>query len=159
MIAPEVDDTKTKQSATPLQYRKEIFHLQLRRKIKRKLYSGLRNDPAIRIKLAVDQDVQGLGAAITKTRRRWKTIYKPTTNRLLDSVLGEKWDERIFNECGDFAFVIKGTVCYWLEKAKPFKEYKLIAGQYVRCEIERYCIVFTFVRGDGNKYSYKNFNC
>lgn len=144
----------------PRKYREEIFHGRLRHDIKKALYSGLRNDPAINIKLSVDLDVfkQGLGNVVDGVRKRNKTVYKLASNRLIDNLLGEKWDERIFNQCGDYAFVIQGTVSYWLVKAKPLVEFKLVDDEYVKCEVEEmYFVVFTFVRGDGNRQSYKSF--
>ena len=80
-------------------------------------------------------------------------------NRILDSILGAKWDERIFNSNGDFAYVEDDTVRYWLTKKASIEEYKFIGGQLVKSEIEdNYNLVFSFVRGDGNKRQYMQRN-
>ena len=73
----------------------------------------------------------------------------------MDDFIGAKWNERIINENGDFAYVIPGTVRFWLAKRNPIVEFKLIGGKYVRSEIEDgHQLVFNFVRGDGNRWSY-----
>lgn len=65
---------------------------------------------------------------------------------------GLKWNEKIFNENGDFAYVVNGTVQYWFNKRNPIMEVKYIGGEFVQSEIEGlYALVLTFVRGDGNK--------
>ena len=136
--------------------RKNIFHGQLYRVIKRKLWSGRRDDPEVRIEMN-DPDVfsSGLGQVTLSTSQRGKDVYSVTDNRLLDGVLGLKWDERIMNSSGDFAYVEKNTVRFWMTKKTPIQEYKYIGSNYVKCEIEDvYMLVFTFVRGDGNRRQY-----
>ena len=44
-------------SSTSLEDRTELDHGDLYRKIKRKLYSGRKDDPATRIEIRIDQDV------------------------------------------------------------------------------------------------------
>ena len=44
-------------SSTSLEDHKELDHGDLYRKIKRKLYSGRKHDPATRIEIRIDQDV------------------------------------------------------------------------------------------------------
>ena len=140
-----------------LEDRKNIFHGELRRAIKRKLWSGRRDDPEVRIELIVLPDVfcTGLGQAAQSTVQQGKDVYSLNENRNLDTVLGVKWDERIFNCGGDFACVEAGTVRYWMTKKTPIKEYQYIGGKFVKCEIEdSYLLVFSFVRGDGNRRQY-----
>ena len=144
-----------------LQDRREMFHGQLYRAIKRRLCPGRREDPETRIELAVERDVFSTGLAkITKsTLERGKEIYVVKNNRILDSILGAKWDEGIFNSNGDFAYVEDDTVRYWLTKKASIDEYKFIGGQLVKSEIEdNYNLVFSFVRGDGNKRQYMQRN-
>ena len=70
-------------------------------------------------------------------------------------MLGAKWDERILKEYGDFAFVIRGTVRFWVWERQGIKEFKLIGGKYEESVIEEgNSLVFTFVRGDGNRHDY-----
>jgi len=44
-------------SAPSFDDRAELFHAELYREIKRKLYSGRKDDPATRIEIRIDQDV------------------------------------------------------------------------------------------------------
>ena len=93
----------------------------------------------------VDPDVfsTGLGQVTLSTSQRGKDVYSVTDNRLLDGVLGLKWDERIMNSNGDFAYVEKNTVRFWMTKKTPIQEYKYIGGKYVKYEIEdAYMLVF-----------------
>ena len=141
--------------------RLEIFHDRLYREIKRKLYSGRKEDPEVRIELSLEEDVfqEGIAVAGSKHMERNREVYRLRSNRDLDSCLGVKWDERIMNENGDFAFVITGTVRYWIKRKAPIVEYRLIGGKFVRNEIEDgFQLILTFVRGDGNQEEYKNRN-
>ena len=81
------------------------------REIKRKLYSGRKENPEVRIELFLEEDVfqEGMAVAGSKHMERNREVYRLRSNRDLDSCLGVKWDERIMNENGDFAFVITGT--------------------------------------------------
>ena len=61
------------------------------------------------------------------------------------------------NENIDFAYVVPGTLRFWLTKRNPMVEFKLIGDKCVRSEIkDRHQVVFTFVRGDGNRCGFKN---
>jgi hypothetical protein len=76
---------------------------------------------------------------------RGRLIYTISSNRVLDDILGQKWDERIVNIRGDYCFVIEGIV-----------EYKVIGGKCVKTEIEDCSqLVFTFVKNNGNSVQYK----
>ena len=109
--------------------------------IKRRLCSGKKDDPSTRIDVRMDQDDQdafneGLALVGKPKQERGKSIYRIYSNKDLISVLGNKWDERILNVNGDFAFVIEGTVSFWLTKKYPIEEFKVIGGKYIRSEIE-----------------------
>ena len=90
------------------------FHGQAYREIKRKLWSGRRDDPEVRIEVYVDFDAfnRGLGQVVKGIQNRGKEVYAITDSHDLDELLGLKWNERIFNENGDFAYVMNGTVRY-----------------------------------------------
>ena len=61
------------------------------------------------------------------------------------------------NENGDFTYVVPGTLRFRLTKRNPMVEFKLIGDKYVRSEIkDGHQVVFTFVRGDGNRCCFKN---
>jgi len=94
-------------SAPSFDDRAELFQVELYREIKRKLYSGRKDDPATRIEIRIDQDVfdGGLASARKSRKERGKTVHRINSNQALDRFLGVQWDEN-----GDFAFVIEGTV-------------------------------------------------
>lgn len=139
--------------------RLQAFYERVYREIKRKLYSGRREDPEIRIEIPVDKDVfnESLGRITSKSYQKNKLIYKVLSNETPNCYVGTKWNERIMNENGDFAYVVPGTLRFWLTKRNPIVEFKLIGDKYVRSEIEDgHQVVFTFVRGDGDRHGYKN---
>lgn len=99
--------------------------------------------------------MEGLGSVLPGIIQRGKLVYRVKSNRMLDSFLGLRWDKRILNPAGDFAYVISGAIKYWLGQRDPITEYKIIGEQYVRSEVENsYFIAFQFVRGDGNRNYY-----
>lgn len=139
--------------------RLQAFRERVYREIKRKFYSGRREDPEVRIEIQVDEDVfnESLERITSKRYQNNKLIYEVLSNEALDCYIGAKWNERIINENGDFAYVIPGTLRFWLKKRKPIVEFKLSGDKYVISEIDDgYQVVFTFVRGDGNRCGYKN---
>ena len=150
-IRQEKRNLPTKQS---LEDRVEIFHQSLSIEIKKKLWSWRREDPEVAIDIDVDKDAfeAGLGKAGPSKQYRGKQIYTLRSNKSLNDVLGQKWDERIQNTSGDFAYVVEGTVRYWLGKRSPVIEYKYIGNKLIKNEIENSS--FQFVRGDGNRYNY-----
>ena len=132
----------------------------LYRAIKRSLNSGRKDDPEVRLEVDVLEDVFNdvLGNVVDGKWERGKLVHLIPTNRMLDEVLGQKWDERILNFRGDFGFIAEGTVKYWLTRKSAIVEYKLIGGKYVKTEIEGCCmVVFTFVRGTGNRVQYSEY--
>lgn len=134
--------------------RMEIFRGKLYWKIKRKLFSGRKDDPATCVEARVDQDVFAGKSKV----EQGKAVYRIDSNQTLNHLL-IKWDECIFNENGDLAFVIEGTVRFWLSRGTPIQEFKVVGRKYIRSEIEdSLCVVFTFVRGDGNKHGYATRN-
>ena len=72
--------------------RTQTFHGQLFREIKKKLWSGRREDPEISIDLNVDQDVfmEGLGSVFPGIIQRGKMVYQVKSNRMFDPFLGMK---------------------------------------------------------------------
>jgi len=87
-------------SAPSFDDRAELFQVELYREIKRKLYSGRKDDPATRMEIRIDQDVfdGGLASARKSRKERGKTVHRINSNQALDHFLGVKWDEGIFDE-------------------------------------------------------------
>ena len=146
-------------STNSLQKRLNGFNERIYREIKRRLFSGRKDDAEIRIEIPIDVDVfnESFGSCTSFTPRRGKEIYAIDNNDILDVFFGLNWNERIINEQGDFAYVVPKTVKFWLTKRKPIIEFKLMGNKYIKTEIDDgYQVVFTFVRGDGNSNGYKN---
>lgn len=82
----------------------------------------------------MDFDVfhRGLGRVVKRIQNRWKEVYVITDNHDLDELLGLKWNERIFYDNGDFAYVMNGTVRYWLSKRNSVVEFKYMGGKYIK---------------------------
>ena len=136
-----------------------VFYERVYREIRRKLYSGRKEDPEVRIEIPVEEDVfnQSLGRITSKSYSRNKLVYQVLCNETLDNYIGTKWNERIMNENGDFAYVVPGTLRFWLTKRNPILEFKVFGDKYVKSEIEDgHEVVITFVRGDGNRCGYEN---
>ena len=92
----------------------------------RKLYSGRKDDPATRVEVRVNHDVFDEELALTRKSKkdREKAVYWISSNQPdFESKLRIIWDERIFNENGDYAFVTEGTVRFWLSKKTPIQEF------------------------------------
>ena len=107
----------------------------------------------------MDADVfdRRLGQIVRGIQIRGRKVYNINDNSSLDHLLGLKWNERVFNENVGSAYVVNLTVKYWLTKKKPIIEFKYMGGKFVRSEIEGlHILVFTFVRGDGNRRQYIN---
>ena len=81
--------------------------------------------------------MEGLGSVLPGLLQGGKIVYQLESNRVLDSYLGLRWDERILNVAEDFAYVIPGTIKYWLGQRSPIIEYKLIGEQYARTQVEK----------------------
>lgn len=123
------------------------------------MYAGCREDPEARIEIQVDDDVfnTSLGRITSKQYQRNKLIYEVLSDETLDFYIATKWNERIMNENSDFTYVVPGTLRFWLTKRNPIVKFKLIGHKYVTSEIEDgHQVIFTFVRGDGNRCGYKN---
>ena len=132
--------------------RLHLFQDRMCGEVRRKLYSGRKYDPEIRIEIPVEEDVFEVSIAARARRKRNKQVYR-ICNHDIDTFLGVKWDGWILNANGDYAYVTEGTVRFCFTERNPIIEYKLIGGKYVRSEIEDgHQLVFTFVRGDGNRH-------
>ena len=73
-------------SSTSLDDRTELVHGELYLAIKRKLYSGRKDDPATRVEIRIDQDAfdEGLAKAGKPGKERGKTVYRIDSNEDLN---------------------------------------------------------------------------
>jgi hypothetical protein len=64
----------------------------------------------------------------------------------LAKLLGKKWYKRILNnKNGDFSYVIKGTIQFWLHQKPSIKEYLLVGKQLVENEIDLLLIANIYI--------------
>lgn len=82
--------------------RLHLFQDRMCGEVKRKLYSGRKYDPEIRIEIPVEEDVFEVSIAARARRERNKQVYR-ICNHDLDTFLGVKWDGWILNANGDYA--------------------------------------------------------
>ena len=75
-----------------LEDRMQSFHERVYHEIKRRLWSGRRDDPDIRIEISVDSDVfnHGIGRLVKGVRSRGKIVYSIRDNSDLNNFLGER---------------------------------------------------------------------
>ena len=138
--------------------RSEMFCQTLSCEIKRNLCFGWKDNPEVRIRLKIDEDVyrqtfKKLGIPVKRASRKGE--MEVMNNRSLDENLGIHWDRRIKNRLGDFSFVSSGTVRFWFRKKNPIKDYFEVGRTFLPYEIEQEPIlVFTFVRAAGNRNCY-----
>ena len=117
----------------------------------------MRDDADIRIEMPIDCDVfnNGLAPVQKSSIGRNSKVFKVEFNKELNSSLGARQDERIMNKNGNFAFVEEGTVQFWVHSRDSIREFKFMGGKYLEAAIEQTpCLIFTFVRGDGNSADY-----
>ena len=70
-----------------------------------------KDDPDVRLEIDVGEDV--LGSVAAGNMERGRVVSSISSSRVLDDILGQKWDERIVNFRGDYCFVIEGTVIFF----------------------------------------------
>lgn len=141
--------------------------------IKKRLCPSRSEDPEVRIQLPIDLPTFELmrqkgtlaqhrrgGATDVEAWQERKTIIHYSD---LDELLGERWYLRITNPMGDFSYVILKTISFHLIKCRPILDYKMLCKDdgtmnFVPVYIEQsHAVVFTFVRGDGNKSKLADF--
>lgn len=70
-------------------------------------------------------------------------------------LLGNKWNYRIVNSKGDFAYVTPGTISFWIRERKPLEEF---TPEGTLLLVHRgFVFHVQFVRGLGNKYDFEQF--
>lgn len=137
------------------------FNRELALRIKSRLRSSRTDNPQVSIELPFDELVfkGGLGQAATIDRRyRGNIQYKITKYSNLDLLLGNNWHVRGLNDKGDFSYVICDSVRFYLKQLKPIIDYERHDDEFVKVtHISGKSLVFSFVRGDGNRASYDTY--
>ena len=133
--------------------------------IKQKLNPSRKEDSAVRIQFPFDTEnfqlLKQKGKALRKSRGH--DIFTLQQYSDLDELLGERWFLRIANTNGDFSYVILCTIRFYITQPRPILDFNCehqADGQltFVPFYVEQQqALVFTFVRGDGNKRKLSNF--
>ena len=132
-----------------------VFSLyqELALKIKRSLQGSRKASPEVRIEMDFDDVMFDGGlkqAGKLKKVQRGVNVYSISAYGDLDCLLGSKWFIRCFNSNGDFGYAILRTVNFMLKKRRPLVEYRPTQDAFEKLTFSQgYCLVFTFVRGDG----------
>ena len=130
--------------------------------IKKRLLPSRSEDPEIHIQIPCDQaSFQMLQRKAVPAGRRTHGQENCTINAYSD-FLGKNWHIRVVNPIGDFSYVILSTIRFHLTKGRPILDYEVQQKDgvldFVPVYIEQsYSLIFTCVRGDGNKKDLVNF--
>ena len=122
-------------------------------------------DPAVRIQLAMNIDTFRLLLQRGKSlgKRRGHEVYGLREYSDLNGLLGEQWHMRVNNTSGDFSYVIKETICYYMAQPKSLLDFHVSTGSSGCLKFPPFfiqqptAVVFQFVRGDGNKVKLADF--
>ena len=95
----------------------------------------------------------------------WRGQHKYTISKYsdLDELLGDHWYIRVVNINGDFSYAILATIRFYLTQPRPLLDFTFKQSSTGELELvpayteQQQAIVFTFVRGDGNKNKLKEF--
>ena len=152
IVPLDVSDTERDCDPVPRPF---SLYSELRNKIKTALSSGRKESPVVRIdmpfdKLQFDGGLKQYGIFV----RTFRGIdrYNIGHYRDLNVLLGKNWHFRGLNSQGDFCYVIKGTVEFYLHKRHPLQEFFPTEEgvETLRQTLDLgYMLTFNFVRGDG----------
>ena len=152
IVPLDVSDTERDCDPVPRPF---SLYSELRNKIKTALSSGRKESPVVRIdmpfdKLQFDGGLKQYGIFV----RTFRGIdrYNISHYRDLNVLLGKNWHFRGLNSQGDFCYVIKGTVEFYLHKRHPLQEFFPTEEgvETLRQTLDLgYMLIFNFVRGDG----------
>ena len=146
---PAVDDYST--------YKQFSLYDELRIKIKRALSCNRSATPTIKIVMPFDLILfnGGLKAAAVPSRQTGGIQYYKITNyQDLNHLLGANWHFRGININGDYGYVVKETVEFYIRRSKPLNEYiySCSDGAPIQSSINTgYSLAFCFICGYGNK--------
>ena len=138
---------------TPTVWRPLSLYDELGNKIKAGLKSTRKESPSVRIEMSFDKLLFDGGLARVGVKKRvyfGKQRYSLVSYNDLDSLLGAGWHWRGLNEADDFCYVILDTLEFYIYHRKPLTEFFPLSYDYssIMCDLG-YCLVFTFIRGDG----------
>ena len=128
----------------------------LANKIKLSLNSSRKASPSVRIDMEFDRVVYEGGLAKNGTRKRRhgkRDIFGVKEYKDLDGLLGKGWHWRGLNQAGDFCYVVKDSVEFYLTTKRALKEFKPVSSSSDVVTVQERdlgcSLVFKFVRGDG----------
>ena len=123
--------------------------------IKTSLQSSRKGNPEVKLSMSFDKvqfdgGIRQLGTLKCEERGVKKYTIRHYSD--LDSILGRKWFIRGVNEHGDFCYVMRDTVRFYLSERQPLTDYQP-TGDGARFKkklyFRGYSLIFSFVRGDG----------
>lgn len=134
-------------------------YAELKARIKASLKSSRKDSPVVTIDipfdpLAFNGSIRLCGTFVWTFRGTDRYTIK--TYRDLDGYLGSSWYIRVLNPNGDFSYIVRETVEFYLYKRKPIQDFTLSSdGSFVPTLIEQNCaLVFSFVIEDGVRRQY-----
>ena len=129
--------------------------------IKKRLLASIEDDPEVIIQVPLNftsfRFLQERGILRLQRGRSGTELYTIREFSDLNDLFGEKWHMRIENILGDFSYVILETVSFYFSRSRPIMEYEVEKGDdgmlkcIPVCMQQSNSVVFTFVRGDGNR--------
>ena len=132
--------------------------------IKKRLLPSRSDDPYVRIQVSLDaatlQVLKDRGTPRAGRGRGSSEVYIIAQYRDLNEILGDNWHFRVVNEAGDFSYAILESIAFHYCTSRPLLEYDVekkddgtlsLSPVYIE---QSGSVVFTFVRGDGNRVSY-----
>ena len=141
-------------SVDSLSDKTDAFFYNLAKAVKVSLYSSNRELPAIRIEGRIDADnyngyLKNTGVV---NKFKGKNVHVVSNNNEISRIMGKKWFQRIINTNGDFCYVVRDTVRFWLNEKRPVKDFFYVGDHLFENQIRNDLqLIFTFVRGDGVK--------
>ena len=131
-----------------------MLYNELAIRIKTSLNSHRKLSPVVRIDMPFDRIEFDGGLRISgKEKRSIHGVQRYTIAQFqdLNRLLGVNWHFRGINANGDFCYVIRNTVEYYLYHRRPLKEFmpSTEGSSPIKLRDTGYMLVFTFVRGDG----------
>ena len=135
--------------------RNEILFENIAEKVQGSLSGDRLKDPHCRLEIDGEEDV--FDNFLKMYNKEENGRYFPESYNDLNNVLGSKWDERIYNKLGDFAFVVPDTLKFHVRSRKPATRFIYQGGAFVDSVKKRKpVLIATFVIRSANRKTYEN---
>ena len=135
------------------QEQKLLFLEQLKTTIKENLHGQRKVDSIINIEVPVPQNTFSELSCLGCESEKNKSHFILESLSMFNDILGEGWDKRIFNQQGDFAYVVPNTVTFWLKERQPLEDFTPEGN--IKIVHRGFCFRMQFARGIGNRFDYQ----